>query len=70
VVVARPSRWGNPFRVGVDVATAAEAVDAYRAACLVGVDEVRRELADRDLACWCQLDAPCHADVLLEWANR
>ena len=26
-------------------------------------------LADRDLACWCPLDLPCHADVLLELAN-
>lgn len=24
----------------------------------------------RDLACWCPLDQPCHADVLLEIANR
>jgi hypothetical protein len=27
-------------------------------------------LRGRDLACWCPLDAPCHADVLLELANR
>ena len=27
-------------------------------------------LRGRDLACWCPLDQPCHADVLLEWANR
>jgi len=27
-------------------------------------------LAGRDLACWCPLDQPCHADVLLEVANR
>lgn len=27
------------------------------------------ELAGRDLACWCPLDQPCHADVLLEVAN-
>lgn len=35
----------------------------------VTVDEVRRELAGRDLACWCPLSLPCHADVLLELAN-
>lgn len=34
------------------------------------LDMVRRELAGRDLACWCPLDQPCHADVLLELANR
>jgi len=28
------------------------------------------ELRGRDLACWCSLDRPCHADVLLELANR
>jgi hypothetical protein len=28
------------------------------------------ELAGRDLVCWCPLDAPCHADVLLELVNR
>lgn len=26
-------------------------------------------LAGYDLACWCPLDQPCHADVLLEVAN-
>ena len=27
-------------------------------------------LAGKNLACWCPLDQPCHADVLLELANR
>ena len=27
-------------------------------------------LRGHDLACWCPLDAPCHADVLLDLANR
>jgi hypothetical protein len=33
---------------------------------------VRRlpELRGKDLMCWCPLDKPCHADVLLELANR
>jgi hypothetical protein len=26
-------------------------------------------LAGHDLACWCPLDQPCHADVLLKLAN-
>lgn len=29
---------------------------------------VRAELRGKDLACWCPLDQPCHADVLLEIA--
>jgi hypothetical protein len=28
-----------------------------------------QELRGKDLACWCPLDQPCHADVLLEIAN-
>ena len=27
------------------------------------------DLRGKDLACWCPLDQPCHADVLLELAN-
>lgn len=27
-------------------------------------------LTNKNLACWCPLDKPCHADVLLELANR
>lgn len=33
-------------------------------------EEIRRGLRGRDLACWCPLDQPCHADVLLEIANK
>lgn len=35
----------------------------------VTVDDIRAELAGRDLACWCDQWDPCHADVLLEIAN-
>ena len=31
--------------------------------------DLHQSLAGRDLACWCPLDQPCHADVLLEVAN-
>jgi len=31
--------------------------------------DVINELAGHDLACWCPLDQPCHADVLVEIAN-
>jgi hypothetical protein len=67
-------------RRSIDV-TAAESVDLFRA-WIEGwepdereerppsVDLIRQELAGRDLACWCPLDQPCHADVLLEVANR
>lgn len=32
-------------------------------------DDIRRELAGKDVACWCKVGEPCHADVLLEIAN-
>jgi uncharacterized protein DUF4326 len=75
VVVARPSRWGNPhaFRVPTPEERA-RVVDLYRVDLEAGrlpftEDDVRRELAGRDLCCWCPLDHPCHADVLLAVAN-
>jgi hypothetical protein len=76
IVVARPSRWGNPFRI--EVFGRVEAVRLYREGVLRGEGEqglatppeIERELAGHDLACWCRLDQPCHADVLLEIANN
>lgn len=32
-------------------------------------DGAVHELRGKNLACWCALDQPCHADVLLEIAN-
>lgn len=34
------------------------------------LDQIREELRGKNLACWCPLDQPCHADVLLELANN
>lgn len=84
VIVDRRTKWGNPFRAGAfmyvsgskagQVMTSADAVRSFRnAATSKGGSDfratVRAELAGRDLACWCPLDQPCHADVLLEIAN-
>jgi hypothetical protein len=30
----------------------------------------QQELRGKDLMCFCALDQPCHADVLLELANK
>jgi hypothetical protein len=72
VVVARPTKWGNPYRP--DRLARAQAIANYRRALLAGklkvsIEDARRELKGRDLACWCSLDGPCHADVLIEIAN-
>lgn len=32
--------------------------------------EIAAALRGKALACWCPLDQPCHADVLLAFANR
>jgi hypothetical protein len=85
VCVSRPSKWGNPFSVGLGSARSAEdkrrvrarSVARFERALLGGdsralgfdVDTVRRELGGKNLACWCPLDEPCHADVLLQVAN-
>lgn len=42
-----------------------DAFSTRRAAILDRLPELRA----RDLACWCPLGSPCHADVLLELAN-
>jgi len=76
VVVSRPTRWGNPHRAPEPTPDAHRAaVAAFRADLLAGrlpydVDDVRRALAGADLACWCCAELPCHAEVLLEIANR
>ena len=74
VNVARPTRWGNPFRVGKEAATAEEAVRLFRERLFArGHDNDLRialwTLRGCDLACWCKMGEPCHADVLLEVVN-
>jgi hypothetical protein len=77
VYVGRPGRWGNPFAVigkgqnsKYPPMTAQLAVDAYRRQMPEFTKEAaRRELAGKNLACFCKLGEPCHADVLLEIAN-
>jgi hypothetical protein len=34
------------------------------------LERVRRDLAGRDLTCWCAEDLPCHVDTLLTLANH
>ena len=80
VIVDRRSRWGNPYVVGevnpltYEERTAEEAVALFRRSVKEWwppeyAEAVRTELAGKDLACWCPIGAPCHADYLLELAN-
>lgn len=80
VVVSRPSKWGNPWIILLPGGRPL-AVQRFREMFTVDEEaraafgypkpgEISAELAGRNLACWCPLDQPCHADVLLEIANR
>lgn len=77
VKVTRPGRWGNRYRIGGPVwrergfgkvRDAAEAVDLFRRRQAPHMTDIA-QLRGKNLACWCPLDQPCHADVLLELAN-
>ncbi len=84
VYVGRSSKWGNPFRVvredggwavvcddGPVYGSKAVAIDLslslYRH--LHGPLLPVYELLGKNLCCWCPLDQPCHATILLEIAN-
>jgi len=75
VYVGRGSKWGNPYTVA-EMGSNRAAVAAYVRSWLndpirlVKASHVISELKGKDLACWCPLDKPCHADVLLEIANQ
>ena len=82
VYVGRPSKWGNPFKIipgSISFPDAAAVVELFNE--LVENEKYQgpkfnemmadiHELRGKDLVCWCSIDQPCHADVLLELANR
>lgn len=63
VVVARPTKWGNRFHIGLPAnPTAADSVRRFREEQAPEHDEFNlRELRGKNLACWCRLCA-AHAD--------
>lgn len=78
--VARPSRFGNPFKIGENDMTRSEAIASFRrwiAGELPDYEPTRRQrlldslhdLRGKNLACYCELDQECHADLLLKLAN-
>ncbi len=88
VLVTRPSKFGNPYRVDSS-RTQETCVRKYREHLEAAICAERNRwtfgpygiywltivqrlptLRGKDLACYCRLDQPCHADVLLELANR
>lgn len=82
VKVDRSTKWGNPWRVGEWGPLMRNAPDAEGAVGLfllmladpemrraAGYPEDLSPLRGKNLACWCKLGEPCHADVLLAFAN-
>ena len=70
VYVGRPSKWGNPFVIGRD-GTRDEVIAKY---CTWIVQQspfvaALHELRGKHLVCWCAPER-CHAEVLIELANR
>ncbi|HUP08534.1 MAG TPA: DUF4326 domain-containing protein [Caldimonas sp.] len=77
--VDRTTRWGNPY-TPAESGSMTEAVQRH-ARWMRGElpapdgkppptqDEIRAALGGHNLACWCPLDGPCHADLLLKLAN-
>lgn len=78
VKVSRPSVWGNPYRVGHGgVISAGQAVQCFEGWLTPHIERARpfrleaiESLRGKNLACWCKLGDPCHADVLLRLANQ
>jgi len=84
VCVCRPSAYANPFSDALKTARPAQkpairaaSVERFQRALQQGdaslpftKGDVRRDLRGKNLACWCPLDQPCHADVLLAIANE
>jgi hypothetical protein len=75
VRIDRPSRWGNPYRIGqpwsdliADRMTRADVIQRYRG-WLQGqliIDPAFLEpLRGKVLGCWCK-PLPCHGDVIVE----
>ncbi|MDR3489553.1 MAG: DUF4326 domain-containing protein [Bradyrhizobium sp.] len=74
VNVSRPSRWGNWAARRLVLPPGDASVTAFKSwleneAPESWTDEARSTLKNKNLACWCALDLPCHADILLTFAN-
>lgn len=74
--VDRSTRWGNPYQAGQDGDGSQEYLVKLFRDYLIRPEQadlvaaIRTDLRGRNLACWCKPGTPCHADVLLEMANK
>lgn len=69
VYVARPSKWGNPFKMN-DESEREEVIEEYKVWLkiqLIKDPHFLDELEGKDLVCFCPLNKHCHADVIIEY---
>ena len=72
--VTRISRWGNPFKIkkhGGEY-TLKESLGKYRSWLeqKLAIDPTFLDpLIGFNLGCFCDLDSPCHADILIEYSK-
>lgn len=76
VFVGRPSKWGNPYKIGYSFEydsyfTRDNVIREFTSYLFKSnlIDDIL-ELRGKNLACWCSEDDDCHADILLDLANR
>ena len=69
VYIGRPSKWGNPYKIGRD-GTRKEVLEKYREYILNNeyLMSCLHELKGKRLGCWCKPKA-CHGDILAEMVN-
>lgn len=71
VYVGRPTKWGNPYRSADGTESVIEYAYFLSSPESAGLRRsARAELKGKNLACWCPLNKPCHADILLRTANE
>lgn len=58
--------WPDEKRLALPEENELRKYEERRAKLLAAIETLR----GRNLMCWCPLDKPCHADVLLELANK
>lgn len=71
VYIGRPSKWGNPFKIGKD-GSREDVIAKYRQWILANPELIAKlpsELKGRMLGCWCRPNS-CHGDVLAELADK
>jgi hypothetical protein len=77
IYVGRPTKYGNPYKITENslagrLSSLARYEDRLRDMRVYRPElfqTIFKDLKGKNLACWCPLSQPCHADILLELVN-